>query len=101
MRCRDDLRCARTAARHRVSKQLLRHGRIYRDGKSQWTKMHRAWIARQRLDDDLAHRALEEMLTHLDGLDRQLDTLDRELELIGRGAHLAARFGNRGCAAGI
>ena len=52
MRCRDDLRRARTAARHRVSKQLLRHGRIYRDGKSQWTKMHRAWIARQRLDDD-------------------------------------------------
>jgi hypothetical protein len=37
MRCRDDLRCARTAARHRVSKQLLRHGRIYRDGNSQWT----------------------------------------------------------------
>src|SRR5436305_10167731 len=43
VRCRDDLRCARTAARHRVSKQLLRHGRIYRQGKSQWTKMHRAW----------------------------------------------------------
>ncbi|MHB8657948.1 MAG: IS110 family transposase [Solirubrobacteraceae bacterium] len=51
MRCRDDLRCARTAARHRVSKQLLRHGRIYPDGKSQWTKMHRAWIARQRRPD--------------------------------------------------
>ena len=31
---RDDLRCARTAARHRVSKQLLRHGRIYREGKT-------------------------------------------------------------------
>jgi transposase len=26
LRCRDDLRCARTAARHRVLKQLLRHG---------------------------------------------------------------------------
>ncbi|MFL5863064.1 MAG: IS110 family transposase [Solirubrobacteraceae bacterium] len=89
MRCRDDLRCARTAARHRVSKQLLRHGRIYRDGKSQWTKMRRAWIARQRLDDTLAHRALEEMLTHLDGLDRQLDALDRELELIARGERWA------------
>ena len=34
MRCRDDLRCARTAARHRVAKQLLRHGRIYREGKT-------------------------------------------------------------------
>ncbi|MGZ6692026.1 MAG: IS110 family transposase, partial [Solirubrobacteraceae bacterium] len=81
MRCREDLRRARTAARHRVNKQLLRHGRIYRAGKSQWTKMHRAWITRQRLDDELAQRALEEMLVHLDGLDRQLDALDRDLEL--------------------
>jgi transposase len=84
MRCRDDLRCARTAARHRVSKQLLRHGRIYRDGKSQWTLMHRAWVARQRLNDELAHKALEQMLVHLDGLDRQLDALDRDLETIAR-----------------
>jgi transposase len=89
MRCRDDLRHARTSARHRVSKQLLRHGHIYREGKSQWTKMHRAWIARQRLADDLAHRALVEMLTHLDGIDRQLDQLDRDLELIARGQRWA------------
>jgi transposase len=46
--------------------------------------MHRAWIARQRLDDQLAHKALCEMLVHLDGLDRQLDALDRDLELIAR-----------------
>ena len=84
MRCRDDLRRARTAARHRVSKQLLRHGRIYRDGKSQWTKMHRGWVARQRLDDEFAQAALERMLIHLDGLDRQLDALDRDLEQIAR-----------------
>ena len=90
MRCRDDLRHSRTAARHRVSKQLLRHGHIYRDGKSQWTRMHRAWIARQRLDDTLAHKALSEMLSHLDGLDRQLDALDRDLELIARSERLGA-----------
>lgn len=46
--------------------------------------MHRAWIARQRLDDDLAHAALCQMLTHLDGLDRQLGALDRDLEQIAR-----------------
>jgi transposase len=90
MRCRDDLRRARTSARHRVAKQLLRHGRIYRDGKSQWTKMHRAWIARQRLDDQLAQAALCQMLIHLDGLDRQLDQLDRDLETIARGERRAA-----------
>jgi transposase len=60
MRCRDDLRCARTAARHRVAKQLLRHGRIYREGKKQWTKRHIAWVHRQRLDDPLAQQALEQ-----------------------------------------
>jgi transposase len=38
VRCADDLRCARTAARHRVAKQLLRHGRIFREGKKSSTK---------------------------------------------------------------
>lgn len=82
LRCREDLRRARTAARHRVNKQLLRHGRIFRDGKTHWTKLHRQWIVRQRLDDELAHAALRQMLLHLDGIDRQLDALDRDLEQI-------------------
>jgi transposase len=68
LRCRDDLRCARTAARHRVAKQLLRHGRVFREAKKSWTKLHRAWVARQRLDDPLAALALEQMLIHLDGM---------------------------------
>jgi transposase len=80
LRCRDDIRCARTAARHRVAKQLLRHGRIYRDGKKAWTLQHRAWVLRQRLDDPLAHEALSQMLTYLDSLDRQLAALDAQLE---------------------
>lgn len=91
LRCRDDIRCARTAARHRVLKQLLRHGRIFREGKTAWTKLHRAWIARQRLDDSLAQRALEQLLIHLDGIERQLDTLDAELEQIAQGERWAGQ----------
>jgi transposase len=82
LRCRDDIRCARTAARHRVAKQLLRHGRIFREGKKAWTLTHRAWVCRQVLDDPLAHEALSQMLTHLDSLDRQLAALDAQLEQI-------------------
>jgi len=82
LRCRDDLRRAQTAARNRVLKQLLRHGRVYRDGKSAWTLMHRRWLSAQRLDDGLAHLALVQMLTHMDGIDRQLQALDAELESI-------------------
>jgi transposase len=82
LRCRDDLRRAQTAARNRVLKQLLRHGRIYREGKNAWTKMYRRWLAAQKLEDPLAHRALEQMLIHLDGIERQLMTFDAELQNI-------------------
>jgi transposase len=84
LRCRDDLRCARTAARHRVLKQLLRHGRIFRDGKTAFSQKHRRWIDAQRLTDPLAQLALEQMLIHLDGIERQLDTLDARRDEIAR-----------------
>lgn len=82
LRCREDLRCARTAARHRVAKQLLRHGRVFREGVKSWTLKHKAWVARQRLGDPLAQLALEQMLVHLDGIDRQLAALDAQLQQI-------------------
>jgi transposase len=79
VRCADDLRRARTAARHRVGKQLLRYGRIFREGKKSWTKQHQAWVRAQRLEEPNAQRALEHMLAHLDGLDAQLAALEHEL----------------------
>jgi transposase len=93
LRCRDDLRCARTAARHRVLKQLLRYGRIFREGKKAWTKIHRTWVTRQRLDDPLAQLALEQMLIHLDGIERQLDALDSQLERVAHSEQWASQVG--------
>lgn len=81
VRARDDLRCARTAARHRVVKQLLRHGHIYREGKA-WTQRHEAWLAVQRLSDPLAQAALQHMLCHLATLDTQIAAVDEQLEQI-------------------
>jgi len=77
VRARDDLRCARTAARHRVVKALLRHGHIYRDGKA-WTIRHRSWLASQRLADELAQAALEHMSAHLAALDAQIAAVDQQ-----------------------
>lgn len=65
-------------------KQLLRHHRIYRDGKKAWTKTHIAWVHAQRLDDPLAQLALEQMMIHLDGIDSQLASLDARLDAIAR-----------------
>ncbi len=81
VRARDDLRCARTAARHRVVKQLLRHGHIYREGKA-WTQRHQAWLSAQRLSDPLAEAALQHMLCHLVALDAQIAAVDEQLEQV-------------------
>ncbi len=82
MRCRDDLACGRRAARHRIAKALLRHGHIFRDAKKSWTLQHLAWVRRQRLADELAQRAVDHMLCHLDSLDAQIALLDHELKQI-------------------
>jgi transposase len=83
VRCREDLRDARTRARHRAVKQLLRRGHVYREGKH-WTLRHRAWLRAQRLADPVAQSALEHMLCHLDGIDAQIATIDHELEQLAR-----------------
>jgi transposase len=82
VRARDDLRRARTSARHQVAKQLLRHGHIYREGKKSWTKQHEAWVCRQRLGDPLAQRALCHMRAHLEAIGAQLAAIDHELEQV-------------------
>lgn len=84
VRCLDDLVCARRAARHRVAKALLRHGRVWRGGRSSWTRAHCAWVEAQRLEDPLADAALDQMRIHLAALDAQVASIERRLEEVAR-----------------
>ena len=79
IRCREDLRDARTRARHRVIKALLRYGHVFSDGKH-WTIKHRTWLAQQRLADPVAQLALETMRAHLEMIETQMRTVDAQLE---------------------
>lgn len=49
-RARDDAKRAERAARHQLSKFLLRHGRWF-EGRSTWGPAHLAWLAKQRFDN--------------------------------------------------
>jgi transposase len=49
-RARADMVADRTRARHRLSKFLLRHDRIWRGGDA-WTVKHEQWLVGQRFDD--------------------------------------------------
>jgi transposase len=61
--CRRDL----MNARHRVSKMLLRHGRVYPEP-STWTTRHRTWLGRQQFDEPASAAVFADLLASADGL---------------------------------
>lgn len=61
--CRRDL----MDARHRVSKMLLRHGRVY-PKPTTWTQEHRRWVGAQRFDEPLSDLVFADLVAATDGL---------------------------------
>src|ERR1700730_7716408 len=61
--CRRDL----MTARHRVSKMLLRHGRVYPES-STWTVAHRRWLARQQFQETASELVFADLIASVDGL---------------------------------
>jgi transposase len=67
VRAHDALRRDLMTARHRVSKQLLRHGRVY-SRPSTWTVAHRTWLSRQQFDELASELAFADAIAAVDGL---------------------------------
>jgi transposase len=61
--CRRDL----MNARHRVSKMLLRHGRVY-PKPSTWTAEHRRWLSVQQFDEPASNLVFADLIAAVDGL---------------------------------
>ncbi len=73
VRAREDCRADLMRTRHRLSKLLLRQGRLYCDGKA-WTATHERWLRRQCFDEtglSLTYQeAFDAMLVARDRRDR-------------------------------
>jgi transposase len=92
VRAREDARGELMRARHRLSKLLLRHGRVY--DASAWTRAHDAWLRRQRFDSrplqltlEQAYAAAMQAKTRRDALDQAIIELAGEppfAEIVGR-----------------
>lgn len=67
MRAHDAARRDLMTVRHRVSKLLLRHGRVYPE-KSTWTVAHRRWLSRQQFDEAATELAFADAIAAVDGL---------------------------------
>jgi transposase len=64
-RCHEQARGDLQRARHRTSKMLLRHGRVWSEG-SAWTQRHRAWLARQQFEGVESELAYADYLATVD-----------------------------------
>ncbi len=77
-RAREQVRGDLMRCRHRVSKLLLLHGRVYQEPTT-WTARHRQWLARQRFDEPAAELAYLDALAAVDGLVARKAALDERL----------------------
>jgi len=76
VRARDDLRGDLMAARHRVSKLLLRRGLVWAGPGETWSERHLRWLSGVSLDEPLADAVLGEYLGCHDVLRARRDRLD-------------------------
>lgn len=77
-RARADMVIDRTRARHRLSKFLLRHGRVWRGGDN-WTLRHQAWIRAQRFDEAALDQTLAHYRATLDAREAAVDAIEAQL----------------------
>ena len=76
-RAREQVRLDLMRCRHRLSKLLLRHGRVWE--RSAWTKMHREWLGAQTFAHHNTELAFIDALAACDGLTARKEVLDERL----------------------
>lgn len=77
-RARDDAKNAERAARHQLSKFLLRHNRKY-TGKTNWTGMHLDWIRRQKFEHEAQNRVLVDYLHAVELATARVEQLTKDI----------------------
>jgi transposase len=91
-RARDDARADLMRARHRLSKFLLRHGRIYPKGKA-WTTPHAEWVRIQRFAEPASEEAFRHYWAQVLQSTERRQRLDEQIAEAATGPELAAIVG--------
>jgi transposase len=102
VRAREDLRGDLMAARHRISKLLLRRGLIYAGTGSPWeSRRHAEWLGAVSLPDELAQVVLGEYLASHEVLLARRARLDALIAEQARDVQWASLVGRLRCMRGI
>ncbi len=100
VRARDDVRKDLIAARHRLAKFLLRHGRMYRGG-TNWTQRFWVWLRTQQFARECERLTFEHYVHEVEHHVHLRADLDRQLEAITRAEPYATPVERLSCLRGI
>lgn len=78
-RVREDALEDRLRSRHRLSKFLLRQGRVFRETKA-WGFAHRRWLESQRFEWTTSQRTFEAYVRAVEEAEGRLGVLDQQIE---------------------
>jgi transposase len=78
VRAREDVRKDLIAARHRLSKFLIRHGRIYSAG-TKWTERHWRWMREQTFNQSAAKATFDHYVLQVHHLEERRAALEKEI----------------------
>lgn len=101
VRLREQLRQDLLRARHRVTKLLLRHGRVWSRAGNTWTRDHRAWIGSQKFAEADTAVVLAELVANVDGLLARRSELDQRLARVAQRPELWPTVSRLRCFRGV
>lgn len=78
-RAREDMKAIELKARQQLGAFLLRHGRIYRDGKSRWTQAHFRWLETVKFDSPVQQIVLQEYIDTVKAAQRRVAGLETQM----------------------
>lgn len=101
VRARDDVRIDLIAARNRLSKFLIRHGRLYEGGKRAWTLRFWEWLRALRFERECERLTFEHYIHQVEHQLERRAELDRRLEAVAQTEPYAAAVAKLSCLRGI
>ncbi len=78
-RAREDMKAAQLKARQRLSAFLLRHDRVYREGKSAWTQQHARWLEAQKFAHPAQQIVFQEYVDAVTAAGARVAGLDEQI----------------------
>jgi transposase len=100
VRSREDTRQDLMAARHRLSKLMLRHGFVYSDGTA-WTRKHDLWLRQHRTGDLPFQVAFDANYEAVIQSTARRDRLDQAIGLMAADSRFTPMVDRLGCLRGI